>query len=84
MATGVSVRGWLWKDAVSAAKFSSMLPDIGVRRLLGKLVNDFLTQEQKKLDDSISNSDFLETIAKKGRGRIMPQFPDLLRPESVA
>ena len=67
--------GLALEGRVSAAKFSSMLPDIGVRRLLGKLVNDFLTQEQKKLEDSISNSDFLETIAKKGWEGLCRSFP---------
>ena len=66
---------------VAAAHISSMLPDIGVRRLIGKHVNRFLAREQKRLEESISNSDFLETIARRGWEGLCRSFPISSDPE---
>ena len=66
---------------VASARLSSFLPDLGVRRLVARPVDDFLAREQRKLEDSISNSDFIETIARKGWQGLCRSFPISSDPE---
>ena len=66
---------------VASAHISTILPDIGVRRIVARSIDDFLAREQRKLEDSISNSDFIETIARKGWQGLCRSFPISSDPE---
>ena len=67
--------GLALEGRVSSAHISTILPDIGVRRLVRKGIDDYLAREQRKLEDSISNNDFIETIARKGWQGLCRSFP---------